>query len=66
MKKVTLLVPDKIDHSQGSSRSIWHTDVDVTVENMIQVLCLDDYHERYMFDENDIKVLAIESVSDED
>ena len=66
MKKVTLLLPDKIDHSLGTSRSIRHTDVDVTPENMIKVLCLDDYHERYMFDEEDVQVLAIESVNDED
>jgi len=61
MKKVCLLLPDKILHTFGGSRSHQAEQIEVTAEILINALCMDDYHESYRFNENEIKVLSIES-----
>jgi len=60
MKKVTLLLPDKINHVFGSSRMTYHEEVDLTPENLIQVLTLDAYHDRFKFKEEDIRIVSVE------
>jgi len=62
MKKVTLLLPDKMIRVFGTSRSTYHSEVDITPKNMINVLVLDAYHDRFKFKEEDIEIVSIESV----
>ena len=61
-KKVTLLLPDKIIHTMGSSRSTYTKEVDLTAEGLINALSLNAYHERWRFKEADIEVLSIRTV----
>lgn len=60
MKKVTLILPDKIMHVFGSSRTTYHSEVDLTPQNLIQVLTLDAYHDRFKFNEEEIRIVSIE------
>jgi len=62
MKKVTLLLPDKMIRVLGTSRTTYHSEVDLTPGNMINVLALDDYHDRFKFNMKDIMIVSIESV----
>ena len=62
MKKVTLLLPDKMIRVLGTSRSTYHSEVDLTPESMINALVMDDYHDRFKFNEEDVRILSIESV----
>lgn len=63
MKKVTLLLPNKIYRTLGTSRSSMTDLVDFTPENLIKVLCKDSsYHDRYKFNPEDVQILSIESV----
>jgi len=63
MKKVTLLLPDKIYRTLGTSRSSITDLVDLTQENLLLVLCDDSsYHDRFKFEPEDVQILAIESV----
>ena len=66
MKKVTLLLPDKIIRVLGTSRISQTSEVDLTPENMINVLVVDEYHDSFKFKREQVKVLSIESVDDED
>ena len=61
MKKITLIVPDKIQHVIGSSRSRRVKSENVMPENIIKALCdRDDYHQYFHFESsNDIKVVSI-------
>jgi hypothetical protein len=60
MKKVVLILPDKITRIAGTSRSVYKSEVDLTEEDLIKVLCIDDYHSRYKFSPKDVKVVSIE------
>jgi len=61
MKKITLIVPDKIQHVIGSSRSRRVKSEKVMPENLIKALCdRDDYHQYFYFKSPDsIKVVSI-------
>ena len=61
MKKITLIVPDKIQHVIGSSRSRRVKPEDVSPDNVIQALCdRDDYHQYFHFaSPDDVKVVSI-------
>jgi hypothetical protein len=61
MKKVTLLLPDKIIRTIGSSRWSKTDEVDLTPENLLLVLCDDSsYHDRCKFNWDDVEILSIE------
>jgi hypothetical protein len=66
MKKVTLIVPDKIEHVIGSSRSRRSSSVEVTPANMKNALCdRSDYHSYFYFECADrVKVVSIVDYKD--
>ena len=61
MKKITLIVPDKIQHVIGSSRSRIVKSKNVIPDNIKQALCdRDDYHQYFYFESpDDVKVVSI-------
>ena len=61
MKKVILIVPDKIQHLIGSSRSRRVESENLTPANIIKALCdRDDYHQYFYFESpDDVKVVSI-------
>ena len=61
MKKVTLIVPDKIKHVIGSSRSRRVKSQTVTSANIIKALCdRNDYHQYFHFEcPDDVKIVSI-------
>ena len=62
MKKVTLIVPDEIQHVIGSSWRIRLKSEDINPENIKKALCdRSDYHEYYHFKSSDkVDVLSID------
>ena len=62
MKKVTLILPDKLIHTLGSSISSIQSKIDVTPENLLMALTYDDYHESFKFNKKDVSVVSIEDV----
>ncbi|MBN1408796.1 MAG: hypothetical protein JW956_13450 [Calditrichaceae bacterium] len=64
MKKICLLLPDKIFYSVGGARSHQGEKIDVTAEILIDALCTNDYHESYRFNRKEITVLSIETIDD--
>lgn len=61
MKKVTLIVPDEIQHVIGSSRSRTVEIENLNSANLIRALCdRDDYHQYFYFESpDDVKVVSI-------
>ncbi len=60
MKKVTLLLPDKINRTVGASRWSKTDEIDLTPENIILVLTdKSSYHDRYTFSPEDVEILSI-------
>jgi hypothetical protein len=61
MKRVTLIVPDKIQHVIGSSRSRRVESENLKSANIIKALCdRDDYHQYFYFESpGDVKVVSI-------
>jgi hypothetical protein len=61
MKKVILIVPDKIQHVIGSSRSRTVESENLSAVNIIEALCdRDDYHQYFYFESPDnVKVVSI-------
>ena len=61
MKKVTLLVPDTIEHFVGSSYRSKSVSEDLTPENMKKALCdRSQYHQYYWFKSPDnVHVISI-------
>ena len=61
MKKITLIVPDKIQHVIGSSRNRRVKSEEVIPENLIKALCdRADYHQYFYFKSpDDVKVVSI-------
>ena len=61
MKKVVLIVPDKIQHVIGSSRGREVESENVRSSNIIKALCdRDDYHQYFYFESpEDVKVVSI-------
>ena len=63
MKKVVLLLPDKVIHMFGTSRSHREMEVDLTKETLMKVLSEEvDYHERYKFSKEDIQIVSLRTV----
>ena len=60
MKKVVLILPDKITYVSGSSRNYRTIEIKLTEADLIKVLCEDDYHIRYKFHEKDVQVISID------
>jgi len=64
MKKVTLLLPDKIYRTIGASRWSKTDEIDLTPDTLLLVLTdRSSYHDRYKFKSDDVQILAIESVN---
>ena len=61
MKKVTLLLPDKIIKVGGTSRSRFESEVELTPKEVIKMLCNRDYHSSYKLYEKDVRVLSVEN-----
>lgn len=61
MKKIVLIVPDKIDRIIGTREGTSRSSVEVTPENLLKVLGkTGDYHEGFCFkDLKKIKVVSI-------
>ena len=61
MKKTTLIVPDKIEHVVGSSRSRHCASEDVTADNIVKALCdRSDYHQYFYFESSDkVEVMSL-------
>jgi hypothetical protein len=61
VKKVTLIVPDEIQHVIGSSRSRTVESENLSTVNIIAALCdRDDYHQYFYFESPDgVKVVSI-------
>ncbi|MHA2408403.1 MAG: hypothetical protein ACXACA_08540 [Candidatus Ranarchaeia archaeon] len=61
MKKVTLILPDKIQHVIGSSRTRTVEIENLNSANIIRALCdRDDYHQYFYFESpDDVKVVSI-------
>ncbi len=65
MKKVTLILPDKVLRTIGTSRLSRTEEIDLSPESLKLVLCEDtDYHESYKFKAEGIEVLSIEALTD--
>jgi len=66
MKKVTLIVPDKIERVTGGSRSRHCDSVDVTADTIVRALCeRRDYHQYYYFEASEsVRVLSIVDYAD--
>jgi hypothetical protein len=60
MKKVTLILPDKVLKVGGTSRSVYKDEIEITEQELIKIFCERDYHTSYKFSEDDIKVVSIE------
>jgi hypothetical protein len=60
MKKVTLVLPDKITKVGGTSRSVYEREVEITAEEIIKILCEQDYHSSYKISPADVTVLSVE------
>jgi hypothetical protein len=66
MKKVTLIVPDKIERVIGGSRSRHCDSVIVTADTIMRALCeRRDYHQYYYFEASE-KVRVVSIVDYED
>ena len=61
MNKITLIVPDKIEHVIGSSRGKISKSEDVTSDNIKKALCdRSHYHQYYYFGSSDeVSVISI-------
>ena len=64
MKKVTIVVPDKVDVMLGSSRGGKATKKELNPVNLMKVLCdRTDYHQHYYFmDSSKVKIVSIEDL----
>jgi hypothetical protein len=63
MKKVTLILPDKMSHTMGSSRWTKTVEIDLNPENLMRLLeKTKDYHESFHIDTNKVEILSFETV----
>ena len=60
MKKVTLILPDKVTKIGGTSRTVYKQEIELTAEDIIKIFCESDYHSRYKFERDEIRVLSIQ------
>ena len=63
MKKVTLILPDTISHTLGSSRWTKTIEIDLNRTNLMRMLeGAGDYHESFRIDTSQVEILSIENV----
>jgi hypothetical protein len=62
MKKVTVIVPDKILYTIGTSSTSETRALETNRENMIEALECNDYHVNYYFPNGSVEVVAVENV----
>lgn len=62
MKKVTIIVPDKILYVLGTSISSETKEVETNHERIIEALESNDYHVNYYFPGGTVEVESIEDV----
>lgn len=61
MKKITLIVPDRILHSLSTSLTSKTEEIGLSSENLLKVLCEDSSgSERFKFNWEDVRILSIE------
>jgi hypothetical protein len=60
MKKVILILPDRIKKVGGRSRTVYESEVEVTAEEVIKMLCYANYHSSYKLYERDVEVVSVE------
>jgi hypothetical protein len=62
MKKVTLILPDTILHTLGSSRWTKTEEIELTPANLMRFLQgSSDYHESFRMDTSKVEILSIEA-----
>jgi len=66
MKRITLLVPDEMVRTVGSSRHSRRMRVAVSPEALVHALEVTDYHESYHFERDTVTVESIEEVEEEE
>jgi hypothetical protein len=67
MKRVGLLVPDRLLSVRGGTDWSRCNEIEVTPEALVEALEADDYHDRVRFPPGSVRVLAIEDATpDED
>ena len=60
MKKVTLILPDTISHTLGSSRHTRTVEIDLNPENLMRLLRgTGDYHESFRMDTSQVEILSM-------
>lgn len=64
MKKVTLLIPDNVICTGGTSHYSETKLLEVTSDAFVKALTTNDYHINYYFPPNSVQVLSIENVED--
>lgn len=62
MKKVTIVIPEKILHVSGTNISSETKEVETTRENITEALEANDYHVNYYFPGGTVKVESVEDV----
>ena len=62
MKRITLLVPDKIKHVSGGSRGTNTEIIEVDPDNIVEALETNDYHINYYFQPGSVVVEKIENL----
>ena len=61
MKRIVLMVPDRMTYARGTSRDSETETVDTTEENIVNALTMNEYHENYYFEEKDtVRIISIE------
>jgi len=62
MKRVTIIVPDKILYVSGTSISSETKEVETSRENITEALESNDYHVNYYFPSGTVKVESVEDI----
>jgi len=62
MKRIVLIVPDKIIHVVGTSRNSQSEEIDVNRENITRALEMNAYHENLYFPNGSVKCESVEKI----
>ncbi len=65
MKKVTLILPDRVTKIGGTSRTVYKQEIELSEEDLIKIFCETDYHSHYKFEKKDVKIISIEDYDEE-
>ena len=65
MKRIVLIVPDKINHSHSTFKTDRAREKPVTRQLIIKALELDEYDETMYFPKGSVKVESIENIDSE-